>query len=160
MKLAKGELMMAIILADIKVGDHLVSKRFGYTHHGIYIGHNKVIHYAGFCEGLKAGKVEITNFETFSQNQKTYVKSHSNAKYSVKQIIKRAEPRLGEDEYHLISNNCEHFVYWCIYGEHKSPQINTAKTMALTLAACISPQLAISTVFAINIQYRLAEING
>ena len=143
---------MVITLADIKVGDHLVSKRFGYTHHGIYIGHNKVIHYAGFCEGFKAGKVEIADFETFSQKQKTYIKSHSKAKYSVKQIVDRAQSRLGEDKYHLISNNCEHFVYWCIYGEHKSQQINTAKTVALTLAACISPQLGLSAMFGISVK--------
>ena len=36
-----------------KIGSHLKVARLGYTHHGIYIGDNKVIHYAGFCETFK-----------------------------------------------------------------------------------------------------------
>ena len=28
------------------LGDHLVTQRFGYEHHGLYIGHGDVIHYA------------------------------------------------------------------------------------------------------------------
>lgn len=142
-------------LKNIKVGDHLISKRFGYTHHGIYIGRNKIIHYAGFCDGFKAGKVEITDFESFSQNQKTYIKSHSNPKYSALQIIKRAKSRLGEDKYSLLHNNCEHFVNWCFYGEHKSQQVSTAKTIALTVATSLSPQLTIAGIFGFNINKAL-----
>lgn len=146
---------MTIKFADIKIGDHLVSKRLGYTHHGIYLGRNRIIHYAGFCEGFKAGKVEITDFGSFSQNQKTYVLSHSNPKYSAKQIIERAKSRLGEDQYHLLNNNCEHFVNWCIYDEHKSSQITKVKTIAVTLAVCINPQLALAGVFGLNLNKAL-----
>ena len=127
-------------LKNIKVGDHLVSKRFGYTHHGIYIGRHKIIHYAGLCDGFKAGKIEVTDFESFSQNQKTYIKSYLNPKYSALQIIKRAKSRLDEDEYNLLNNNYEHFVNWCIYGEHISQQVSTAKAVALTVANCLSSQ--------------------
>lgn len=28
----------------------------------------------------------------------------------------RALSRLGEEKYHLITNNCEHFVRWCRSG--------------------------------------------
>ncbi|MCP4992000.1 MAG: hypothetical protein GY928_39900 [Colwellia sp.] len=29
-------------------GTHIQSNRLGYTHHGVYIGDNKVVHYSGF----------------------------------------------------------------------------------------------------------------
>jgi len=35
---------------------------------------------------------------------------------------------LGEHDYHLLVNNCEHFVLWCIEGRHDSPQVNHAST--------------------------------
>ena len=31
-------------------GSHLISPRRGYTHHGIYVGDGKVVHYAGLQE--------------------------------------------------------------------------------------------------------------
>ncbi|WP_019672875.1 lecithin retinol acyltransferase family protein [Psychrobacter lutiphocae] len=131
-------------LKDIKVGDHLVTKRLGYTHHGIYLGRNKVIHYAGFCEGFKAGKVEITSFEKFSQQKPTYVLSHPKRKYSAKHIIERAKSRLNEDKYHLLFNNCEHFVNWCIEDTHKSQQVNNLTLIVGVIATLRAPKLAVA----------------
>ena len=30
----------------MQAGDHLISPRPGFTHHGLYVGNNEVIHYA------------------------------------------------------------------------------------------------------------------
>lgn len=108
---------------QIKAGDHLVTERLGYTHHGIYLGNNKVIHYSGLANGLRAGSVEITDLGTFSQGKRTYISHHSNRVFSHRQTVKRARSRLSEDKYNLLSNNCEHFVNWCIYDKARSPQV-------------------------------------
>ena len=38
---------------QLPLGAHLVSPRWGYTHHGIYTGGGRVIHYAGLSEGWR-----------------------------------------------------------------------------------------------------------
>lgn len=115
--------MMGLFNKDIKAGDHLITERLGYTHHGIYLGRNKVIHYSGLANGLRAGPVEITDLGTFSQGKRTYISHHSNRVFSHRQTVKRARSRLSEDKYNLLSNNCEHFINWCIYGKASSPQV-------------------------------------
>jgi len=43
--------------------------------------------------------------------------------YSPEETVTRARSRLGEKEYSLLLNNCEHFAIWCKTGLHKSYQI-------------------------------------
>lgn len=43
--------------------------------------------------------------------------------YSPEETVKRARSRLGEKEYNLLLNNCEHFAIWCKTGLSKSYQI-------------------------------------
>jgi ribosomal protein L37E len=38
-------------------------------------------------------------------------------------VVHRARSRLGEDSYHVLRNNCEHFCEWCASGQHRSYQI-------------------------------------
>ena len=114
---------MGFFNRELKAGDHLVTKRLGYTHHGIYLGRGKVIHYSGLANGLRAGPIEITNLDNFSQGKHTYVQSHDNRLFCHKQTVKRARSRLTEDKYNLLTNNCEHFIHWCIYGEARSEQV-------------------------------------
>ena len=124
----------------ISRGDHLVSPRAGYDHHGIYLGNGEVIHYSGFANDFSAGQVEVTTLADFCQNNGYRIKQHKQIAFDVEQRIKRAQGRLGENHYHLISNNCEHFVNWCFYGKHKSEQVTQAaiKAGAIFIAASIS----------------------
>jgi hypothetical protein len=110
-----------------KIGIHLKSSRKIYSHHGIYIGNGKVIHYSGLAEGLSFGRIEITTLDEFSGTTGYEIVKHENMKYSSNEIVNRAKSRLGEDAYHLITNNCEHFVNWCIEGNHDSEQAFISK---------------------------------
>src|SRR5882762_7929917 len=40
------------------LGAHLVTPRGAYSHHGIYVGKGKVVHYAGLARSLHRGPVE------------------------------------------------------------------------------------------------------
>jgi hypothetical protein len=97
---------------ELYIGDHLYVQRMGYTHHGLYYGDGKIIHYL-----LEA--VKIDSLETFADGSKILKKSElvSPSSYSAQEIVKRAESRLGESNYNLVFNNCEHFVRWCRNGE-------------------------------------------
>lgn len=112
--------------SEFDIGDHLSSPRGSglYSHHGIYIGDSKVIHYSGFADGMSSGKIEITSLSSFSSGNDIFIHLHKNRRYSPKETVDRAESRLGEDWYNVIVNNCEHFAYWCIMGNHSSKQIN------------------------------------
>ena len=123
----------------LRAGDHLVSQRFGYTHHGIYVGNQQVIHYSGFSKGPWAGPIEIVSLATFTQGKPTHVSASSYFLYSRAEAVIRAYSRLGEDDYRLFSNNCEHFVNWCIMGMPISLQVY----LLPTYAAC-----RIGTVFS------------
>jgi hypothetical protein len=46
--------------------------------------------------------------------------------FEVPAIIQRARSRLGEHRYKLLSNNCEHFVEWCLHDEARSFQVDRA----------------------------------
>ncbi|VDL80059.1 unnamed protein product [Nippostrongylus brasiliensis] len=60
-------------------------------------------------------------------------------------VVERATMKLGEGNYNIVSNNCEHFVKWCRYGNSISRQAIAAKSMVLTSALALagtSPILA------------------
>lgn len=90
------------------IGDHIYILKLGYTHHGIYCGKGMVIHY-------DRGSVRKESLEIFSDNAKINI-IHDQASYSGSEIIRRAESRLGESDYNLMFNNCEHFANWCRNG--------------------------------------------
>lgn len=111
-------------LSSRRIGDHLVTARTGYAHHGIYIGSDKVIHYSGFADGMNKGKIETTSLKDFMNGKCTFVKRWKNPIYRGDEVVKRAKSRLGEDEYNLLMENCEHFAVWCIMGKKESEQVN------------------------------------
>jgi len=108
---------------DLPCGAHLATRRPGYVHHGIYIGDGKVIHYAGFSRRLGRGPVEIVSIEQFAAGFSLEVISHRFARYTGLEVVRRAASRLGERKYRLLTNNCEHFCLWCLFGQGRSEQI-------------------------------------
>jgi len=107
------------------VGSHLVTPRPGYYHHGIYVGNGKVVHYAGLSRALGRGPVEETHLICFGAGSAVWIVPEPDAVYATDNAAQRARSRLGEDRYRLLSNNCEHFCTWCLYGESRSAQVRT-----------------------------------
>lgn len=110
----------------LQSGLHLKVSRGIYTHHGIYIGDNQIIHYSGFAEAFKKGAIEQTSLESFLGGVDDFkvvnYPSHQNI-YSPEEIVHRAQSCLGEDDYNLFFNNCEHFACWCVTGKSRSEQV-------------------------------------
>jgi hypothetical protein len=105
------------------LGAHLTTPRFGYTHHGIYIGAGRVVHYAGLSRSLARGPVEVVTLARFAGGRGIVVDRGAAARFAPEQVVARAVSRLGEDRYRLATNNCEHFCTWCRSGDGRSEQV-------------------------------------
>jgi len=115
---------------DSYKGKHLVIKKVAgsYTHHGLGLGDGRVIHYSGLSDNLtNAGVIEEISLEDFTKNKDIIVKEHSDRKFDFDEAIIRAHLRIGEEQYHVLHNNCEHLVEWCINGKHFSQQSRRGK---------------------------------
>src|SRR5882757_3432815 len=120
------------------LGSHLVTPRRGYLHHGIYVGARKVVHYSGFAHGLRRGPVEEVPFAHFARGQRVWVRSDAPSDFAVREVIRRARSRVGEDRYRLLTNNCEHFCEWCLCGTARSFQVEAWRARPrLTLVATL-----------------------
>lgn len=96
----------------IDPADHLCVKRYqplSYMHHGLYLGLGLVIHY-------DFKQICIVTLEDFAKGERIYLMD-SEVTYPKAVVMARAASRLGEEKYHLMVNNCEHFVRWCRNGK-------------------------------------------
>jgi hypothetical protein len=144
---ARGNAMMSdavgqtVAAGALQVGAHLITSRRGYSHHGIYVGAGKVVHYAGFSSGLHRGPVEEVTLAEFAAGRAVQVRAAEDVHYSAAEIAARARSRLGENRYRLTTNNCEHFCAWCVHGESRSEQVESIRSsprqaMAFAIAMC------------------------
>ena len=100
--------------------DHLqVPRQHGlFLHHGIDLGDGTVAHY------LEGREILRSSLDDFSQGQPVSVVPH--AECSPQGVtLRRAMGRIGEQNYNLLFNNCEHFATWCKTGRHQSAQVNS-----------------------------------
>lgn len=109
--------------ADWAVGTHLVSPRRGYQHHGLYAGHGRVIHYAGFNRLFRRAPVEEVSLSRFARGRGVQPLPHATPAFPGPAAVQRARSRLGEDRYRFWTNNCEHLVQWALNGTARSSQV-------------------------------------
>lgn len=105
------------------LGGHLATSRRGYSHHGVYIGRGRVVHYSGLSGFWQCGPVEEVSLRQFAHGRPVRIVDHLEPLYSPEEIVRRARSRLGENDYRLLTNNCEHFCNWCRSGVSRSPQV-------------------------------------
>ena len=104
------------------LGAHLITSRRGYTHHGIYVGQGRVVHYSGLSGFWHCGPVEEVPVSRFAVGRPVQIVDRGRPFYSPVEIVRRARSRLGENHYRLLTNNCEHFCNWCVCGVSHSAQ--------------------------------------
>lgn len=109
-------------------------KNGAYTHYGIYVGNNRVVHFSGPVGDDIGGvntRIRKTLLKDFARGDTFYVQviNEKKRKFSPFEVIKRANSCVGLDEvvggkYNFMLNNCEHFATWCVYGVGMSHQIH------------------------------------
>lgn len=120
------------------LGAHLVSPRKWYLHHGIHVGGDRVVHYAGFNRLLRRGPIEEISIAEFERGHGVRVLDRAASPFEPNATIDRARSRLGERRYRLLRNNCEHFSEWCIVGEPRSAQVEKWLALPRTLARAVA----------------------
>lgn len=118
-----GSQDLAAFDTALPVGAHLVADRDGYEHNGIYVGNGQVIHYAGFSHRQRRGPVERISIGCFACGFSVTIQRDPRPCYDGEEVARRAGSRLGERDYRLLTNNCEHFCSWCLFGECRSAQV-------------------------------------
>ena len=108
------------------LGAHVVTPRFGFSHHGIYVGNGNVVHYGALIYDIVRKPVEEVSLECFAQKRPVFVVEHDETTVCADEAIRRARSRLGEGSYRLLTNNCEHFCEWALHGEARSFQVDLA----------------------------------
>ncbi len=113
-------------MEHLQPGDHLVvdisnntSQQYiryaGAKHHGLYIGDDIVIHFDAYND-----MVTKDTLGCFGGGCPISVKRHAPVP---KHAIELAHSKLGESGYHVLTNNCEHFVNFCIDNCRTSAQV-------------------------------------
>jgi hypothetical protein len=104
----------------LAAADHLqVPRQHGlFNHHGIDLGDGTVAHY------LEGREILRSPLQEFSREQPMSVVAYPEGSCSPTGVtLRRAMGRLGEQDYNLLFNNCEHFAHWCKTGRHRSTQV-------------------------------------
>jgi hypothetical protein len=104
---------------QIYVMQEFLSLQGVYEHHGIDCGDGTVIH-----QRKRTETIERTSLATFMNEAKSkvYVR-HYPVCFIPDVVVQRAQSRLGEKNYNLLFNNCEHFATWCKTGVSESLQV-------------------------------------
>jgi hypothetical protein len=108
------------------VGAHVVTPWLGFAHHGIHVGEGKVVHYGALEYDIIRRPVEEVTLAEFARGRPVFLVSHAQAMLEADEVVRRARSRIGENRYRLLSMNCEHFAEWCLHGEHRSFQVESA----------------------------------
>ena len=104
-------------------------------HYGIYLGDDQVIEYGSQKDILKTNKeevkVQVSSMMDFLDGKNVLVGKLSLVekikRNGVNKTIELAKARIGEAKYDLLENNCEHFVYECVFNKHYSSQAKSYK---------------------------------
>ncbi|KAH9496475.1 Phospholipase A and acyltransferase 3 [Bulinus truncatus] len=126
----------------LKLGDRIQFKRRFYSHWGIYIGGDCVIHMRGvgnapvnsaFTDidgvyGIQFDKAEVAidKIQDVINNDEAYVNNSRDSTWKARDegdIISSAMKLRGRIKYNIIFANCECFVNWCRYGKWLSDQV-------------------------------------
>lgn len=134
---------------DLHCGEHIswpTQALSGITrHHAIVLawkGQNivRVIHVTskedepeqyGVCEELVDVEVHIRQGTLYRYEY------DPDACYEPFDVVRRAASKIGQFEYSLWGNNCEHFVRWCITDKSKSSQAQLAIGIGSTAAGAV-----------------------
>jgi hypothetical protein len=109
-------------------GDHIyvlcdtniLAYQHTFQHHGIDCGDGTVIHFSK--RRRKIVHDPMCRFKSISKDGVVHT-YNSKKCYSPSVVVQRAMNKLGETEYNLGLNNCEHFASWCRTDRWESQQI-------------------------------------
>mmetsp|Transcript_57604 Transcript_57604/g.136966 ORF Transcript_57604/g.136966 Transcript_57604/m.136966 type:complete len:418 (-) Transcript_57604:160-1413(-) len=124
-------------------------------HHAILdLTRGEAIHYTapGDEEGSAPTRVIAEPLDSFQRKFQTWrVVALPESRQKAEEALERARSRIGEEEYNIVTNNCEHFATWCLGGSGRSMQVwshgaNLATSAKAGVGAGIAAATATTTV--------------
>ena len=120
-----------------RFGDHIkVRRMYGlYSHHGVYIGNNNVLHLTGDAKrglplvsyGEGKASVQIDDLQYFENGSKSLIVEKVCKDMDKTLFIQEVNKIINKDEnYNLALHNCEHFANEITKNESSSQQIQSA----------------------------------
>ena len=125
-------------LNEPQSGDVVRIKLGNIYHYGIYVNDEEIIQFGLPPTDLRrdASKVEvcISSLEeflcgNFLEVAQAESKKERKKMFSPERVVERARERLGERGYHILYNNCEHFVNQCLFGKSECSQVEQVRQM-------------------------------
>ena len=132
------------IAPSLRVGDHLAVRRLlgAYTHHGVYVGDGKVVHFDGEPLRGRDAAIRLVDLHVFERGARSRVVDAASP-LDPAAVLERAFEALGEGwgPYRLLVRNCEHFATWCRRGEVRSRQVRRGVASTLVVAGVTTAAL-------------------
>ena len=97
-----------------------------YRHYGIDVGDGTVVHFRGDKFIIQPSAwIQRTSLAKFLDGGELKVQKDVNYKFTRNEVVRRALGKVGSNfgGYNFLSNNCEHFAYWCATGRRISYQV-------------------------------------
>jgi len=137
------------VLESLCEGDLVEFKRGLYSHWGVFVGDEQIVHLAGedndgidaniearhvlTVSGHRLDKACVckTQFWSVVGNDKALIQNDKDHKWKPlpqHEIVENALKKIGKVGYNLLYENCEHFAKWCRYGIEKSDQVESVVT--------------------------------
>ena len=126
-------------LIEPRAGDMIRVKVGAVYHYGIFVSDDEIIQFGpnpSLRMDIPDSDIEVcaTDVDTFLCGQflETAVPADRSERKKIRkpaQVIQTAKSRLGEKGYTILNNNCEHFAYECLIGEHYSSQTDDVRAM-------------------------------
>ncbi len=129
---------MTWALKEPAFGDMIRVKAGSIWHYGIFVSDGEVIQFGPNPQGAdwRPGAelaVLATDIDAFLLGGFLEValldRKESRRRRSASETVAVARSRIGERGYHILHNNCEHFVNECLLGEHKCSQVDQVREL-------------------------------
>ena len=177
------------VVLELHMGDHVALPRrldkcdfILYWHHVIIeaIDYQKetlqIIHFQPSCERtyekrkkftLTPEKGSVVRSTINFRDEEIFLVEHNvDICFDPYVVVERGKSRLGETNYHLCTNNCEHFAHWCKTGRRWSQQVRTSRKVegqfAVTVGAKVASKSVIESLLRVTSRAasRLTKVTG
>jgi hypothetical protein len=107
-------------------GDHVWVRRVGYSHHGVEVDDDMVVHFTGTPGHKMNAVIRRDTINDFAHGHTAHVRLYGR-RLDPDETVKLAESKIGQSGYNLYGNNCEHFARSCVTGDHRSSQVDVVR---------------------------------
>lgn len=115
-------------------GDIIRVKHKFYYHYGIYVDDGDIIQFGlaedavGKAEDVRVLSSDISAFAMGADVECAVLSTKEKlSRRSPDDTCSYAKDHIGDGDYNILHNNCEHFAYSCVFGEKSAPGMDSIR---------------------------------